>query len=156
MATGPGGGASAPEVLFALADRADIVFVGLDEAQALWGEDLADAAAVRALLPGPRTLVVKDGSRAATAFVGPLSHTVPALGVEVVEPVGAGDAFAAGFLAGRRRYEDPVRALRLGHLTAASALRVTSDHGPLPPKGRMTELLAADEGEWVSAKVGLD
>jgi 2-dehydro-3-deoxygluconokinase len=144
-------GESAGGVLLPLADRADTVFVGLDEAQALWGDDLTDAAAVRTLLPGPETLVVKDGSRAATAFVGPTSYTVPALRVAVVEPVGAGDAFAAGFLAGRRRYEDPVRALRLGHLTAMSALRVSADHGPLPAAGTMAELLGASEGEWAGA-----
>ncbi|MFD5032244.1 sugar kinase [Streptomyces sp. NPDC058405] len=139
---------SAAEVLLSLAGRADIVFVGLDEAQALWGDCLTDAAAVRGLLPGPGTLVVKDGSRAATAFVGPTPYTVPALAVDVVEPVGAGDAFAAGFLAASRQSDDPVRALRLGHLTAASALRVTADHGPLPPPARMKELLAADDATW--------
>ncbi|WP_269084345.1 sugar kinase [Streptomyces sp. 150FB] len=145
---------SAGDVLLPLADRADTVFVGLDEAQALWGDDLTDAAAVRKLLPGPETLVVKDGSREATAFVGPSSYTVPALRVEVIEPVGAGDAFAAGFLAGRRRYDDPVRALRLGHLTAMSALRVPTDHGPLPAAATMAELLGANEEEWAGAVVG--
>lgn len=134
-------------ILRSLAARADIVLVGLDEAQALWGETLT-ADAVRALLPDPHVLVVKDGSRAATAYVGPDTYTVRAPKVRVVEPVGAGDAFAAGFLAGMRRYDDPVRALRLGHLTAASALRVTSDHGPLPPPHRTRELLAAGETDW--------
>ncbi|MFJ1601592.1 sugar kinase [Streptomyces sp. NPDC088261] len=141
----------APETLLALADRADLVLVGLDEAQALWGPTIRDASAVRALLPGPYTLVVKDGSRAATAFLGPVPYTVPALKVEVVEPVGAGDAFAAGFLAGLRDSGDPVRALRLGHLTAASALRVSSDHGPLLSATRMDDLLRADDGTWATA-----
>jgi 2-dehydro-3-deoxygluconokinase len=144
---------SAAAVLLRLAARADIVFVGLDEAQTLWGDAVTDGASVRALLPGPGTLVVKDGSRQATAFVGPATHTVRALTIQVVEPVGAGDAFAAGFLAGLRRYDDPVRALRLGHLTAASALRVTADHGPLPPANRMKELLAADEQTWANAEI---
>ncbi|WP_127357816.1 sugar kinase [Actinacidiphila soli] len=143
----------ASDVLLPLADSADITFVGLDEAQALWGDALTDSAAVRGLLPGPGMLVVKDGSRAATAFVGTASYTVPALQVGVVEPVGAGDAFAAGFLAGLLRSYDPVRALRLGHLTAASALRVTSDHGPLLPPPRTAELLAADEETWAASNV---
>ncbi|WP_305112995.1 sugar kinase, partial [Streptomyces sp. DvalAA-14] len=89
----------APGVLRDLADRADLVFTGLDEAQALWGGRITGPADVRALLPGPRLLVVKDGARAATAFDGATVCTVPALRTEVVEPVGAGDAFAAGFLA---------------------------------------------------------
>ncbi|MFD4701898.1 sugar kinase [Streptomyces niveus] len=138
----------AAEILLSLAARADLVLVGLDEAQALWGPALTSADAVRALLPQPRVLVVKDGARAATAYVGPDTYTVPAPKVRVVEPVGAGDAFAGGFLAGLLRHDDPVRALRLGHLTAASALRVPADHGPLPPPDRIRELLSADDSAW--------
>ncbi|MFD0022093.1 sugar kinase [Streptomyces sp. NPDC058382] len=139
---------TAAAVLLGFARRADIVFVGLDEAQALWGEGLGDAADVRALLPEPGVLVVKDGGRAATAFDGARVHTVPAPRVEVVEPVGAGDAFAAGFLAGLLRGEDTVRSLRLGHLTAGAALRVTGDHGPLPGRDRVAALLDVAPGEW--------
>lgn len=143
---------AAATVLLGLARRADITFVGLDEAQALWGEGLTDAAAVRDLLPQPPVLVVKDGARAATAFDGAGVHTVPARRVEVVEPVGAGDAFAAGFLAGLLRGEDTVRALRLGHLTAGAALRVPGDHGPLPNRARLAELLDAAPGEWAEGE----
>ncbi|MGW5127111.1 sugar kinase [Streptomyces sp. NPDC004069] len=139
---------TAAKTLRTLADRADIVFVGLDEARVLWGGELADAQAVRALIPRPAVLVVKDGARAATAFLGSATVTVPALTVEVVEPVGAGDAFAAGFLAGLLRGSDPVRALRRGHLTAVSALRVTADHGPLPPGDLLEALLDADDPAW--------
>lgn len=138
----------APDVLRDLADRADLVLVGLDEAQALWGPRIAAPADVRALLPGPRLLVVKDGARAATAFDGATAYTVPARAVRVVEPVGAGDAFAAGFLAGLHRGEPLTRALRLGHLTAGAALAVTADHGPLPPPERIAELLAATDDVW--------
>ncbi|WP_327366706.1 sugar kinase [Streptomyces sp. NBC_01217] len=143
---------TAAAVLFDLARRADIVFVGLDEAQTLWGDGLVDAAAVRELLPRPRILVVKDGGRAATAFDGAEVHTVAAPGVEVVEPVGAGDAFAAGFLAGLLRGEDTVRALRLGHITAGAALRVTGDHGPLPDRARIAGLLDAAPQEWARGR----
>ncbi|WLQ38688.1 sugar kinase [Streptomyces laculatispora] len=139
---------AAATVLLGLARRADITFVGLDEAQALWGDGLTDAFAVRDLLPQPPVLVVKDGARAATAFDGSRVHIVPAPKVEVIEPVGAGDAFAAGFLAGLLRGEEPVRALRLGHLTAGAALRVTGDHGPLPDRARLAELLDAAPEEW--------
>ncbi|MFJ3531234.1 sugar kinase [Streptomyces sp. NPDC090132] len=144
---------SAPGVLLGFARQADITFVGLDEAQALWGAGLTDAAAVRALLPQPRVLVVKDGGRAATAFGGDRAHIVPAPRVAVVEPVGAGDAFAAGFLAGLLRGEDTVRALRLGHLTAGAALRVTGDHGPLPDPDRLAALLDAGEEAWAAGEM---
>ncbi|MFD5567397.1 sugar kinase [Streptomyces cadmiisoli] len=143
---------TAATVLRDLADRADIVFVGLDEAQELWDADL-EPSDVRALLPHPRVLVVKDGGRAATAFgAAGESTTVPALRTQVVEPVGAGDAFAAGFLAGLLRGGDARRALRLGHITAASALKVTGDHGPLPDRARIEELLDLPSHEWAARR----
>ncbi|MEV5383152.1 sugar kinase [Streptomyces sp. NPDC052721] len=138
---------TAATVLRRLADRADIVFVGLDEAQGLWGEDLT-VTDVRHLLPRPRILVVKDGARAATAVTGHGVRTVPALRTTVVEPVGAGDAFAAGFLAGLLRSLTTTQALRLGHITAVSALRVTGDHGPLPAPAHVERLLTLPDPQW--------
>ncbi|MFC9076864.1 sugar kinase [Streptomyces sp. NPDC057062] len=146
-------GRSAADVLRPLADLADIVLVGLDEAQALWGDGITDAEDVRDLLSGPRVLVVKDGDRAATAFVGDAVHSVPALKVRVAEPVGAGDAFAAGFLSGLLRRLPVDGALRLGHLTAASALRVAADHGPLPDPALLSALLDADDETWRAAVI---
>jgi 2-dehydro-3-deoxygluconokinase len=126
--------ATAGPVLARLADRADLVFVGLDEAQTLWG--VAGPADVRDLLPGPATIVVKDAANG--AYCG--ETFVPAPAVDVVEPVGAGDAFAAGYLYGMlHELAEPAR-LRLGHLVAGAALRVTGDVGTLPPTD---ELLGA-------------
>ncbi|MFJ7305256.1 sugar kinase [Streptomyces sp. NPDC099088] len=138
---------TAPKVLRDLARRADIVFVGLDEAQDLWGAHLT-AAAVRELLPAPRIVVVKDGSREATVFTASGTATVSARRAAVVEPVGAGDAFAAGFLAGLLQGEPMRRSLRLGHITAVSALSVTGDHGPLPPRPSIDQLLALTDERW--------
>jgi 2-dehydro-3-deoxygluconokinase len=39
-------------------------------------------------------------------------------------------------------------ALRLGHITAASALQVTGDHGPLPDPRETEALLALSAREW--------
>lgn len=85
---------AAAEELAALARRADIVFVGRDEAETLWGTRTAED--VREMLPEPSVVVVKDGAREAVAFHSGGVARVPAMCVEVVEPVGAGDAFAAG------------------------------------------------------------
>ncbi|MFJ1606380.1 PfkB family carbohydrate kinase [Streptomyces sp. NPDC088253] len=68
----------------------------------------------------------------------------------MVEPVGAGDAFAAGFLAGLLRGVRMVRALRLGHLAAVSALGVPEDHGPLPDAERIERLRGLPGQEWLT------
>jgi 2-dehydro-3-deoxygluconokinase len=143
---------TAGDLLRELADAADIVFVGLDEAAILWGAAAREPAGVRALLPSPRIVVVKDAARGATAFHGDTLTLVPALRVDVVEPVGAGDAFAAGFLAELLNSGDVVRCLRSGHLTAASALTVAGDHGPLPEAAIREHLLTTDDATWARAQ----
>lgn len=137
-----------PALVIELAAQADIVLTGADEARRVLGTD--DPAALRRILPGPRLLVVKDGARRALVIdrAGAVLEQ-PALAVEVVEPVGAGDAFAAGFLAGQVRGEDPLRCLRRGHLGAAAVLTVAGDTAsPLP-----LHLLDASAQEWADARI---
>jgi 2-dehydro-3-deoxygluconokinase len=141
-----------PGVLLDVARNADVVFVGEDEASDLWG--VHGPASVRELLPEVPRLVVKQGGAGATAFVGDRSTFVPALQVEVVEQVGAGDAFAAGFLVGVLRDLSVKMCLRLGTITAAAALRVPSDVGPIPSPCLVDQLLALRDDEWGSARVG--
>lgn len=120
----------AAATLASLANRADIVFVGLDEAHELWRTSTPEA--VRDVLPGPETLIVKDAAVGATGFCGTASVFEPALAVEVVEPVGAGDAFAAGFLHGVFEKAGLAASLRYGHLLASSSLGSSGDMGPIP------------------------
>ncbi len=111
-----------------LASRADLVFVGLDEAEALWGT--ATPEAVRALLPEPALLVVKDGAIGATEFRDGADSApahVAARSVEVVEAVGAGDAFAAGYLASLLTGGDASERLAAGHARAVTVLGDTAD-----------------------------
>lgn len=117
--------ATAAPVLLEFARRADIVLVGRDEAETLWGT--ATAADVRALLPEVAQLIVKDGDVGATAFVAADEVFEPALVVEVVEPVGAGDAFAGGYLAGYLSGAPVDERLRAGHARAARTLQTTTD-----------------------------
>jgi 2-dehydro-3-deoxygluconokinase len=135
-----------PALLKEPARGSDIVFVGEDEAQAAWG--LPDADAVREELPEPAVLVVKQGERGATVHTGGEAVFEPAPWVEVVDPVGAGDAFAAGFLSATLRGL-PVRdRLRHGHLTAAAALTVAADLGTPAPREYADALVALDDRAW--------
>ena len=118
----------AAPILLGLSRQADIVFVGLDEAQLLWGTRTAGD--VRSLIGSTNVLVVKDGAVGATEFDGVSSTFVPALKVAVLEPVGAGDAFAAGYLSALLHRDTSAARLRLGHATAARALASTHDYVP--------------------------
>lgn len=128
----------AADALHRVAQHADLVFVGLDEARDLWGT--ASAEDVFATVSTPSIVVVKD------ADVGALEvdrrgtvdvHTFESPPqVEVVELIGAGDAFAGGFLAGLIRGEGAEARLRRGHAAAAWVIGSWDDvrpgHRPAP------------------------
>ncbi|MFJ3303223.1 sugar kinase [Streptomyces sp. NPDC086549] len=156
-------------VLLELARGADLVFVGEDEAARLWGLDGPDD--IRMALPAPEVLVVKQGGAGATVYDKGTVAFVPAPDVDVVAAVGAGDAFAAGFLSATLRGL-PVRdRLRHGHLMAAAALTVAGDlalpptrhpatapHGAAAPRPSWTDhadrLATLDEEAWRRLRLG--
>ena len=138
-------------ILSELADRADVVLLGADEAVEVFGT--GDPYRLRALLPDPRILVVKDAGRGAIAFDkndGGAAYEEPALHVDVVESIGAGDAFAAGYLTGLLRGHDQPERLRLGHICAAAALMVHGDHGAPPSPGIINTLLKSSPPQWAA------
>ena len=114
-------------VLLELARKATYVFVGLDEAHDLWG--CATAGEIRDLFPATAELIVKDGPREAVAFTAHGSVAATPDPVEVVDVIGAGDAFAAGYLASRLRGARVESALRAGHAVAAAVIGSSTDHG---------------------------
>lgn len=150
-----------PRVLLDLARRADIVFVGSDEAVDAWG--LHGASAVRDALPEPELVVVKMGPGGAVAFDQDPGDAEDADGtatlaraprVDVVAEVGAGDAFAAGFLSATLRAL-PVRdRLRHGHLMAAAALTVPGDLATPPAREHADRLVALDDTAWGRLRLG--
>ncbi|WP_406510716.1 sugar kinase [Streptomyces sp. NBC_00212] len=157
-------GAAGPRVLLDLARGADIVFVGEDEAEEAWG--LRGAAAIRDALPEPDVLVVKLGrggavvmERADAAGEGfdggdTTATLVRPPTVDVVAPVGAGDAFAAGFLSATLRGL-PVRdRIRHGHLMAAAVLTVPGDLTQPPARAHADRLVALDDTGWGRLRLG--
>lgn len=120
---------TAAPVLTELSRNADIVFVGRDEAETLWGT--TTAADISEYLNHPGILVVKDGDVGATEFAASTKTFVPSIPVSVVEPVGAGDAFAAGYLSRFVSGASPESRLDHGHKMAARALTSLSDFNPL-------------------------
>ncbi|WP_277332206.1 sugar kinase [Streptomyces sp. JH34] len=156
-------GEAGPEVLLALARRCDLVLVGEDEAEDAWGVDGTEA--VRAALPEPDVLVVKRGAEGVTVFSrtgdatggGPPEDTVttvPSLRVDVVAAVGAGDAFAAGFLSATLRGLSVRDRARHGHLMAAAVLTVPGDLTAPPSRAYADRLAALDDEAWGTLRLG--
>ena len=76
-------------------------------------------AAARSLAAGGRVVVARVGRAGAIVCTGDAVETVPGFSVRVVDTVGAGDAFNAGFIAARTRGTDLVDAARWGNAVAA-------------------------------------
>jgi sugar/nucleoside kinase (ribokinase family) len=99
-----------PEELRSTLRQVDVLLVNDQESRELSGEwNLVKAAeAVRAM--GPLTLVVKKGEHGVMLFTGDGCFAAPALPLAaVVDPTGAGDTFAGGFvgyLASRPKLDD--------------------------------------------------
>ncbi len=131
-------------VLRALAARAHIVLAGVDEARLLL-DGLEDASAgelARAVADlGPGEAVIKNRGRGCAALIGGTLHEQPGLNVQIRDPVGAGDAFAAGYLAEHLAGLAPEGRLRTAVAASAYAVAVPGDCEGLPRRHELPALL---------------
>lgn len=141
---------AAAEVLARHVRGCDVVFLGSDEAEAVFGT--GDPNELRALFPEPRHLVVKNDAHAVIGFLGSDRVEVPALELTVTERIGAGDAFAGGYLAALLRGRPQEQLLRFGHLCAAAALTGVGDVAELPPVALIESLAATSASEWAAMR----
>ena len=114
----------AREGILAVLPRVDLLFAGLDEARMLLGDDGAEAsvATARRLMElGPDEVVLKMGASGALGVTRTADAFSPATPVAVVDTVGAGDAFVAGYLAAALRGDDLAERLRVACRTGAFA-----------------------------------
>lgn len=144
----------AAPVLRELVTHADIVFAGPDEAALVLGTDEAHAA-VKAGEPlvlahaltalGPHEAIVKDGPRGCAAVVDDQPHRRGAVRVDTVDPVGAGDAFVAGYLVGLLAGSDAPARLTTATRAGAYAVTVPGDCEGLPFRHELDSFTAAED-----------
>ncbi|WP_243638258.1 sugar kinase [Rubrobacter taiwanensis] len=122
----------------------DLLFVSAEEAQALWNHDGADLLQ-KLSEAGPREIVLKRGREGSLALVGgePIEH--PGFRVEEVDPIGAGDAFAAGYLAGMLWGLPPEERLRVANAMGAYSVMTLGDYEGLPDREELEEFLEGRE-----------
>ena len=137
----------AARVLRELAAGVDVVLGSVDELALIADarpsappEDLVTAI-VRL---GPTTAVAKLGADGALGLeaggLPVLSAGVPVS--RIVDPIGAGDAFCAGFIAGRLDGADLATALRMANACGALAVAADGDQAGLPDRDELARLLA--------------
>ena len=107
------GSARAGELLTPLLEHVDVYIGGEQETQLLLATDAAGAElAARVADLGPGEVVIKRAHLGAIAVAGGATHTQPPYPAALADPIGAGDAFAAGYLAMRSPPGSTAEALR--------------------------------------------
>lgn len=125
--------------------RVDIVFAGEDEAAIAVdpGTDPADLAN-RLTALGPGEAVIKLGSEGALARINGELFQHEAIPVDVVDTVGAGDAFVAGYLAEMLQGNPPQERLLTAVTTGAFACLVAGDWEGFPRRAEFALLQAKE------------
>jgi sugar/nucleoside kinase (ribokinase family) len=117
----PTGRSLSLDAVRALLPLTDYFLPNDDEARALTGERDPYEQAGRFLEAGARIVVIKMGARGALVRTARESFEVPAPPVDVIEPSGAGDAFAAGLVLGILEGWSLDRQVRFASVMGASA-----------------------------------
>lgn len=131
----------------------DWYLCGLEEGQLLFGVDGEQRLEDSVRDAGARNLAVRVGERGAVVRDGGGLVTVPPVMLEtVLDEIGAGDGFAAGFTYGLLKRWPPPDCARAGNLIAAAALRGTGDWETLPYLGEVqSDMEAIATTDWSQA-----
>jgi 2-dehydro-3-deoxygluconokinase len=119
----------------------DTLLLGLDEGACLFGVSTPSEVVAAAVRAGVGEVVVKLGADGCVVADGPLLTRLPSAATTVVDPVGAGDAFAGGYLVGRARGLTPYRAAWLGSELAARVVATRGDTDGLPSAAQAAAML---------------
>jgi 2-dehydro-3-deoxygluconokinase len=128
-----------------LAATADIVFAGEDEARLVVPDAGGPDELARAIAElGPSQVVIKLGADGCYALVDGVAYEEAAVPVRVVDTVGAGDAFVAGYLAEFLAGLGVAERLRTAVTVGAFACLSASDWEGLPRRSELGLLSAAE------------
>ncbi len=101
----------------------DLLFVNEDEARMLTGRSEPQAAARGLRDAGAKTVCVKLGARGCAVFGEDLEFSSPGFPVDAIDSTGAGDCFAAGYLAALQRGLPHPEAARVANAVGALSVQ---------------------------------
>jgi 2-dehydro-3-deoxygluconokinase len=131
-------------VLQSIAARSDILFAGTAEGALLVGHETNDLAAELAAF-GPSQVVLKRGAEGASALIDGATLDAPHFSVAELDPVGAGDAFTAGYLAEWVAGASPEQRLETAAKCGAFSVTVEGDWEGLPTRDDLQLLTSAGD-----------
>lgn len=104
-------------------DACTVLILNKEEAQAVTGKKTNITKLLKELQKDIPLVVITDGPRGAWAYNGMKIYSIKPTDVPVIEPTGAGDSFASGFLAALMLKQDIPTALRWGAAQANSVIQ---------------------------------
>ncbi|HSJ37025.1 MAG TPA: sugar kinase [Planococcus sp. (in: firmicutes)] len=123
----------AKETFNKIAASADVILPGLDEGQLMTGETEVEAVAQALAGESDKIIVIKLGDKGAYLHAKYQKSYVEGYPVDrIVDPVGAGDGFAAGVISGLLREEPLELAVRRANAIGAMVVGVSGDIEGLP------------------------
>lgn len=137
----------AREVLLPLAEQADYFLPGWDELKLLY--NTSDAAVIDEKLHAlSATCIVKGKGDGNVIYENGTEVVVPFYPAErVVDTVGAGDGFCAGFLAGIAKGMSPLEAVRIASINGSLVVQMYGDWEALPTWNALQQRLNAEA--WI-------
>jgi sugar/nucleoside kinase (ribokinase family) len=126
----------------ALLASLDFCFPNREEAYLMTGERDPERAADSLRTAGVKTVVIKLGEQGCYVASQPINAYLPACTAsQVVDTIGAGDAFCGGFLSAILAGQDEHYAARLGMATAAYVIAVAGGHAGAPTLNQALQLM---------------
>lgn len=126
--------------------QSDIIMMGLDEAETLFCTREISKVVERLKKEGKALYIaIKDGGNGAWVSNGKDMIKIPPYPCNVLEPIGAGDGFNAGFLAGILQKESLKRCGEMGAIAGALATETAGDTEGYPTKELMETILYKKE-----------
>lgn len=120
--------------------KVDVIFASHEESLALWGND-HEKVLRRLSEPGSTEVILKHGARGSSMLFEGKVFEQKAFPVPEVDPVGAGDAFAAGYLAGSLWKLAPQERLRVASALGALSVSTLGDYEGLPMREELEDFL---------------
>jgi 2-dehydro-3-deoxygluconokinase len=133
----------AKKTMLELLPMASVALVGLSEGQMLTGFEDAEAIAGAMLKAGVTRVIVKTGTSGALYHDAQQSVKAPAFAIDrMIDPIGAGDGFAAGVLSARLEGLDWPGALRRGNAMGAIVCLTQGDWEGLPTRRELEDFMS--------------
>ncbi|QBI53022.1 sugar kinase [Streptomonospora litoralis] len=129
----------AEPVLRTLIPQADILLLGRAELDLLNHRRPVEEAVGLLAESGPSQVVAKLGEDGAVASIDGRRYSAPGWPAPVVDPVGAGDGFAAGYLAAVHDRLDPQQRLEQGLAVASVAVGTHGDWEGMPRRAEVPD-----------------